>query len=129
MNPPPVATREIAREERFNTVWTQELNDVFADVAPYYDRANYIASLGLWGWFLRKFMATVDIKPGERVLDVCAGTNAIGIALLKREPTLEVHAIDRRRCRRRAAMLKGLSASAVSATTCTRCPTRTTPST
>ena len=95
MNPPPVATREIAREERFNVVWTKELNDVFADVAPYYDRANYIASLGLWGWFLRKFMETVDIRPGERVLDVCAGTNAIGIALLKREPSLEVHAIDR----------------------------------
>jgi demethylmenaquinone methyltransferase/2-methoxy-6-polyprenyl-1,4-benzoquinol methylase len=95
MNPPPVATREIAREERFNAVWTQELNDVFADVAPYYDRANYIASLGLWGWFLRQFMNTVDIRPGERVLDVCAGTNAIGIALLGREPTLEVHAIDR----------------------------------
>ena len=95
MNPPPVATREIAREERFNAVWTQELNDVFADVAPYYDRANYIASLGLWGWFLRQFMNTVDIRPDERVLDVCAGTNAIGIALLRREPTLEVHAIDR----------------------------------
>lgn len=95
MNPPPVAMREIAREERFNAVWTQELNDVFADVAPYYDRANYIASLGLWGWFLRQFMNTVDIRPGERVLDVCAGTNAIGIALLRREPTLEVHAIDR----------------------------------
>jgi demethylmenaquinone methyltransferase/2-methoxy-6-polyprenyl-1,4-benzoquinol methylase len=95
MNPPPVATREIAREERFNAVWIQELNDVFADVAPYYDRANYIASLGLWGWFLSQFMNTVDIRPGERVLDVCAGTNAIGIALLRREPTLEVHAIDR----------------------------------
>ena len=95
MNPPPVATREIAREERFSVVWTHELNDVFADVAPYYDRANYIASLGLWGWFLRQFMNTVDIRPGERVLDVCAGTNAIGIALLRREPTLEVHAIDR----------------------------------
>jgi len=37
----------------------------------------------------------VDIRPDERVLDVCAGTNAIGIALLRREPTLEVHAIDR----------------------------------
>jgi demethylmenaquinone methyltransferase/2-methoxy-6-polyprenyl-1,4-benzoquinol methylase len=93
--PPPIATREIAREERFNGVWTNELNDVFADVAPYYDRANYIASLGLWGRFLRQFMATVDVQPGQRVLDVCAGTNAIGIALLEREPTLEVHAIDR----------------------------------
>jgi demethylmenaquinone methyltransferase/2-methoxy-6-polyprenyl-1,4-benzoquinol methylase len=29
------------------------------------------------------------------VLDVCAGTNAVGIALLKREPTLQVHAMDR----------------------------------
>ena len=95
MNPPPVVTREVAREERFSLVWTRELNQVFADVAPYYDRANTVASLGLWDWFLSKFMATVDIRPGERVLDVCAGTNAIGIALLKREPTLEVHAIDR----------------------------------
>ncbi len=95
MTPPPIATRELAREERFNMVWTQELNTVFADVAPYYDRANYFASLGLWGFFLRRFMSTVDVHPGERVLDVCAGTNAIGIALLEREPTLEVHAIDR----------------------------------
>jgi demethylmenaquinone methyltransferase/2-methoxy-6-polyprenyl-1,4-benzoquinol methylase len=95
MSPPPVAVRELAREERFSMVWTQELNTVFADVAPYYDRANYFASLGLWGFFLRSFMSTVEVHPGERVLDVCAGTNAIGIALLEREPTLEVHAIDR----------------------------------
>jgi demethylmenaquinone methyltransferase/2-methoxy-6-polyprenyl-1,4-benzoquinol methylase len=93
--PPPIATREIAREEQFGNVWSGELNDVFSDVAPYYDRANYIASLGLWGRFLRQFMATVDVQPGERVLDVCAGTNAIGIALLRREPSLEVHAVDR----------------------------------
>lgn len=95
MNPPPVAVREIAREQQFNDVWTRELNDVFADVAPYYDRANFVASLGMWDKFLREFMSTVDVRPGERVLDVCAGTNAIGIALLKRQPTLEVHAIDR----------------------------------
>jgi len=95
MNPPPLATREIAREEQFRNVWSNELNDVFADVAPYYDRANYVASLGMWNRFLREFMATVDLRPKERVLDVCAGTNAIGIALLRREPTLEVHAIDR----------------------------------
>ena len=95
MNPPPIATREYVREDHFSNIWSQDLNKVFADVAPYYDRANYVASLGLWGWFLRKFMATVDIRPQERVLDVCAGTNAIGIALLKREPRLDVHAIDR----------------------------------
>ncbi len=95
MPPPPIAVREQLREERFKPIWTLELNKVFADVAPYYDRANCVASLGLWGYFLRQFMSTVDVKAGDRVLDVCAGTNAIGIALLDREPTLQVHAIDR----------------------------------
>jgi len=93
--PPPVAMREQARERQFSSVWKRDLNDVFADVAPYYDRANYVASLGLWNWFLNGFMSVIDVSPGQRVLDVCAGTNAIGIALLKREPTLEVHAMDR----------------------------------
>ena len=95
MPPPSVVVRESFREERFGSIWTRDLNDVFADVAPYYDRANFIASAGLWGWFLRSFMSTIDVRAGERVLDVCAGTNAVGIALLQREPSLEVHAIDR----------------------------------
>jgi demethylmenaquinone methyltransferase / 2-methoxy-6-polyprenyl-1,4-benzoquinol methylase len=95
MSPPPIAVREQIREERFRAVWNQQLDAVFADVAPYYDRANTVASLGLWQSFLRAFMATIEVHPGERVLDVCAGTNAVGIALLRREPALEVHAIDR----------------------------------
>jgi demethylmenaquinone methyltransferase / 2-methoxy-6-polyprenyl-1,4-benzoquinol methylase len=95
MSPPPLSIREQAREERFRAVWNQQLDAVFADVAPYYDRANTVASLGLWQWFLDVFMSTVDVRPGDRVLDVCAGTNAVGLALLKREPTLEVHAMDR----------------------------------
>jgi demethylmenaquinone methyltransferase/2-methoxy-6-polyprenyl-1,4-benzoquinol methylase len=95
MIPPSLATREVARENLFSDVWTRELNDVFADVAPYYDRANYVASLGLWGWFRKCFLDTIRLAAGQRVLDVCAGTNAIGMALLEREPALEVHAIDR----------------------------------
>src|SRR4030067_2362022 len=93
MPPPPLNARELVREQRFNAVWTQELNTVFADVAPYYDRANYVASLGLWNWFLNSFMSTIDLRPGQRGLGVCAGTNAIRIAPLKREPSVEVHAI------------------------------------
>jgi demethylmenaquinone methyltransferase/2-methoxy-6-polyprenyl-1,4-benzoquinol methylase len=89
------ATREVRREQEFSDVWSKELDSVFADVAVYYDRANHVASLGLWNWFLNRFMAMVDIHPGERVLDVCAGTNAVGIALLAREPSLKVHAMDR----------------------------------
>jgi demethylmenaquinone methyltransferase/2-methoxy-6-polyprenyl-1,4-benzoquinol methylase len=95
MSPPSLATREAVREQLFSEVWTRDLNTVFADVAPYYDQANYVASLGLWGWFRERFLDTIPVRPGNRVLDVCAGTNAIGIGLLQREPTLDVHAIDR----------------------------------
>jgi demethylmenaquinone methyltransferase / 2-methoxy-6-polyprenyl-1,4-benzoquinol methylase len=35
------------------------------------------------------------VQGGQKVLDVCAGTNAVGIALLRRQPDLEVCAIDR----------------------------------
>jgi len=95
MSTPPVDVRESMREEQFSSVWTNDLNQVFANIAPYYDVANYIASFGLWGWFRRSFMKTIEVHPHERALDVCAGTNAIGIALLSREPTLDMHAIDR----------------------------------
>lgn len=117
MSPPPLATREFAREARFNEVWSRELNQVFADVAPYYDRANYVASLGLWGYFRDSFLDTIAVRSGQRVLDVCAGTNAIGIGLLQREPGLEVHAIDRseemQEVGRRSAEEKGLSIRSV----------------
>ena len=93
--PPPLAIREQYREQRFGKVWTEDLPDVFADVAPYYDRGNAVATLGLLDRFLDSFMSMVELRPGERTLDVCAGTNAIGIAFLTREPTLQVHAIDR----------------------------------
>ncbi len=91
----PFSTREDNREQQFRRVWVEELDEVFADVARYYDRANHVASLGLWNWFRNRFISTIDVQDGQKVLDVCAGTNAIGIALLEKHPDLQVHAIDR----------------------------------
>jgi len=85
------------REQQFKQVWSHELNDVFADVAKYYDRANYIASLGLWSWFRKSFLSTISVQKGQKVLDVCAGTNAVGIAVLEKQPDLKVTAMDRSR--------------------------------
>jgi len=87
--------REIIRKQEFEGIWTNELDDVFADVAAYYDRVNIIASLGLLNRWLQRFVSTIDTLPGQKVLDVCAGTNVIGRALLSREPSLDVHAIDK----------------------------------
>ena len=87
--------REDNRQQQFEQVWTQELDDVFSEVARYYDRANYVASLGLWNWLRKRFISSIDVQSGQKVLDVCAGTNAIGIALLDKQPDLHVHAMDR----------------------------------
>lgn len=89
--------KEADREDRFEHVWSEELDDVFKDVAVYYDKANSIAAAGLWGYLRRSFLSIIDVNPNEHVLDVCGGTNAVGIAILKKEPTLKVTAIDRSR--------------------------------
>ena len=87
--------REDYREQQFKQVWGEELDDVFSDLAVYYDRANHVASLGLLSWLRNRFISSIVVESGQKVLDVCGGTNAIGIALLNKQPNLKVHAIDR----------------------------------
>lgn len=87
--------REQARRDEFAPIWQDTLDAVFADVAPYYDVASDVASLGLCSRWRRRFTTSVEIDSGDRVLDVCAGTNGVGIALLNRQPDLNVFAIDR----------------------------------
>lgn len=87
--------KEQARERWFEHIWDDELHDAFSDIARYYDLANYVASLGMWGWFRERFLSMMDLQPGYKALDVCAGTNAIGIAMLEKQPNMEVQAIDR----------------------------------
>ncbi len=89
--------KEHVRKNAFERVWTEELDEVFRDVASYYDNANFVASLGLWGFFRNQYLSLFNLRPGQKVLDVCAGTNAVGIALLKKERGLDVTAIDRSR--------------------------------
>lgn len=87
--------KESARRRAFEEIWANDLDTVFAEVAEYYDQANKFASLGLVDRMRNRFVSSVDVKPNDKVLDVCAGANAIGIDLLKREPTLDVHAVER----------------------------------
>ena len=92
---PNIVSKEQARALNFEQIWREDLDDIFESVATYYDRANMFATFGQWSRWRNGFLSLVDPRPDERVLDVCAGTNAIGIGLLEREPSLEVHAIDR----------------------------------
>ena len=89
------AGKETAREKAFEPIWSNDLDAVFSDVARYYDRANVLATFGLLSRLRDRFISTIDIQPHHKVLDVCAGTNVIGISLLKKQPGLDVYAADR----------------------------------
>ena len=90
-----ISSRERERKYEFSSIWEDRLDAVFADVAPYYDFANNLASLGLCNWWRRHFVSFIDVAPGDKVLDVCAGTNGVGVGLLQRQPGLQIFALDR----------------------------------
>lgn len=90
-----IVLQESVRENQFNRIWTHDLKEVFSDVAHYYDRANNVAALGLLNGLRKKFVDGIELQAGQRALDVCAGTNVIGIDLLTRQPDLQMFAIDR----------------------------------
>ncbi|MCA8966622.1 MAG: bifunctional demethylmenaquinone methyltransferase/2-methoxy-6-polyprenyl-1,4-benzoquinol methylase UbiE [Planctomycetes bacterium] len=54
---------------------------MFAEVAPGYDRANRALSLGIDVYWRRKAVRLCAVQPGERGLDVCAGTGDLSFAL------------------------------------------------
>jgi demethylmenaquinone methyltransferase/2-methoxy-6-polyprenyl-1,4-benzoquinol methylase len=89
--------REQRRRTLFSRTWAAVIPDVFKDVPSYYRAGNVVASFGLWEVWAWQFVRTVRLAPGDKLLDVCAGTNDVGIRLLRRQPGIQVTAIDRSR--------------------------------
>ena len=87
--------REEQRRSLFSYTWGELIPRVFEDVPKYYRPGNIVASLGLWELWVWQFVRTVKLESGYRVLDVCAGTNDVGIRLLRKQPEISVTAIDR----------------------------------
>jgi len=58
-----------------------KIQQMFAEVAPGYDRANRALSLGIDLWWRRQTVRMVGAVAGERGLDVCAGTGDLSFAL------------------------------------------------
>lgn len=97
MTPFLFAWREQRRHSMFAGIWRDLIPKVFEDVPKYYRSGNIVASLGLWEFWVWQFVQTIELQPQYQVLDVCAGTNDIGIRLLKKQPGMAVTAIDRSR--------------------------------
>src|SRR5476649_1309152 len=91
------ALQEDHRRALFARTWVESIPRVFEDVPKYYRNGNIVASFGLWELWVWQFVRTITLEPGYKVLDVCAGTNDVGVRLLKKQPGISVTAIDRSR--------------------------------
>lgn len=56
---------------------------MFARVAPRYDLANRVLSLGIDRSWRRSAVREAGVRPGERALDLCAGTGDLALALAR----------------------------------------------
>ena len=57
------------------------VGQVFSSVARNYDLMNDLMSLGVHRVWKRYFVATAQVKPGDRVLDLAGGTGDIAALL------------------------------------------------
>jgi demethylmenaquinone methyltransferase/2-methoxy-6-polyprenyl-1,4-benzoquinol methylase len=56
---------------------------MFADIAPRYDLLNHVLSCGIDVLWRRAAVRCAGVRPGERALDVCAGTGDLTFALAR----------------------------------------------
>jgi len=67
---------------------------MFDAVAPRYDFLNHLLSAGADVGWRRRAVRALALRPGERLLDLCAGTGDLGLEALEAEPGLRVVGID-----------------------------------
>jgi demethylmenaquinone methyltransferase / 2-methoxy-6-polyprenyl-1,4-benzoquinol methylase len=79
--------KDVAPEEK-----TRLVSGVFSSVAQKYDLMNDLMSLGIHRLWKRHFVATCQIRPGQRLLDLAGGTG--DIARLARDRGAKVVVAD-----------------------------------
>ena len=77
-----------------NTDKAAFVRDMFATIAPRYDRTNRIISAGLDEGWRKRAIALLQAPHGGRILDLCCGTGDIVFHLLRTDPSLKVTGAD-----------------------------------
>jgi demethylmenaquinone methyltransferase / 2-methoxy-6-polyprenyl-1,4-benzoquinol methylase len=71
------------------------IRQLFATIAKRYDLGNSLTSLGLHHFWNRALIrAALAVAPVGPLLDLCAGTGAIGLGYLRRSPSAAVTLLD-----------------------------------
>ena len=70
------------------------VREMFAAIAPRYDRANRLLTAGVDESWRRRAVAELAAPHGGRVVDLCCGTGDLVFHLLKTDPELDVVGVD-----------------------------------
>ncbi len=70
------------------------VREMFATIAPRYDRTNRIISAGLDEGWRKRAIALLRAPRGGQIVDVCCGTGDIVFHLLRTDPTLRLTGVD-----------------------------------
>jgi len=70
------------------------VREMFAAIAPRYDRANRVLTAGADEGWRRRAIAELAAPPGGRIADLCCGTGDLAFHLVRSDPSLEVVGID-----------------------------------
>lgn len=62
---------------------SEQVHAMFSDIAPRYDLANDVLSLGIHRRWRRALLALAAAKPGESVLDCATGTGDVALAFAR----------------------------------------------
>jgi demethylmenaquinone methyltransferase / 2-methoxy-6-polyprenyl-1,4-benzoquinol methylase len=67
---------------------------MFDRIARRYDLLNRVLSLGLDQLWRRRTVAALELRPGQRVLDLATGTGDLAVAMLRACPDANVFGLD-----------------------------------
>jgi demethylmenaquinone methyltransferase / 2-methoxy-6-polyprenyl-1,4-benzoquinol methylase len=70
------------------------VREMFAAIAPRYDRANRLLTAGVDEAWRRRAVAELAAPQGGRVADLCCGTGDLAFHLLGTDPALQVVGVD-----------------------------------
>ncbi len=59
------------------------VREMFASIAPRYDRMNHLLSMNVDRWWRRQTVRTLRPRPNDRILDVCTGTGDLALAFAR----------------------------------------------
>jgi demethylmenaquinone methyltransferase/2-methoxy-6-polyprenyl-1,4-benzoquinol methylase len=70
------------------------VHDMFATIAPHYDKTNRLISAGLDEGWRKRAIELLRAPHGGHIVDLCCGTGDIVFHLLRTDPTLRVTGVD-----------------------------------